>query len=489
MPINIHIRRLLFFLAIIAFLIIAPLIVLYATGFRWDFEQKRITQVGMITVKCIPRAVNIFVNDKLKARRTYARIRDLMPRDYVVKLQKEGYSIWEKKLTVEPRVATPIKHARLFLSEPEVTQIINSGIDQYVLSPNNKKIAYTITSGEEAGIWLLDVASHNSSKLFPKSKEEFAKVLEGLVFSDIKWSPDSEKVLVQYKTKFLEEETEPQLTYHVIINTTRPQDIIFLEDLFKFEMEKVKWHPKDPNQIFWLNQGNFYSIKLDKKTLSPVLATQVLDFAVVNQDVYYVTETLKDTENTEDSKPTFQFIKKSLSTLEEELITDVSDLGAEEFCEILAGKKRVALMLGKDKSLYILDKDNELQKISDKTQKVIWDSLQYKLLYQNDYEIFVLRFVDEDFDIELEEPQQELITRYSEKIQDCLWYPDFQHIVFVVKNTIKIIELDGRDKRNVYELGKVNVDDPKVACKLKGKVVYFMDKKDKVKNIYQAKIY
>ena len=468
---------------------IAPLIVLYATGFRWDFEQKRITQMGMITVKCIPRTVNIFINDKLKARRTYARIRDLMPRDYVVKLQKEGYSIWEKKLTVEPRVATPIKHARLFLSEPEMTQIINSGIDQYILSPNTKKIVYTINRGEEADIWLLDVASHNSSKLFPKSKEEFAKVLEGLVFSDIKWSPDSEKVLVQYKTKSKKGTKPHQLTYHVIINTSRPQDIIFLEDLFKFEMEKVKWHPKDSNEIFWLNQGNFYSIKLDRKTLSPVLATQVLDFAIVNQDVYYVTETLKDTEDTKKSKPTFQLVKKSLSTLEEELIIDVSDLGAEEFCEILAGKKRVALRLGEDQALYILDKENKLQKIADKTQKAIWDSLQYKLLYQNDYEIFILRFVDEDFDIELEEPQQELITRYSEKIQDCLWYPDFQHIIFSVKNTIKIIELDGRDKRNVYEMGKVNVDDPKVSCGSKGKVVYFMDKENKIKNIYQARIY
>lgn len=489
MPINIYIRRLLFFLAIIGFLIITPLIVLYAYGFRYDFEQRRITQVGMITVKSIPRTVDIFINDKLRARRTYARIRDLMPKDYAVKLQKDGYTAWEKKLTVEPGTVTAIKHARLFLVEPEIKQLTTLGINDYLLSPDATKIAYTISSGDEAGLWLLDLASGNTSKLFPKSKEEFVKVLNGLTFSDIKWSPDSEKVLFHYKTKSLEEETEPiQLTYHIIINTSRPSEVTFLEDLFKFEMEKVRWGP-NPNEVFWLNQGNLYSIKLDRKTLSPVLASQVLDFAIVEQDVYYVTEALNVTENTENLKPTFQLTKKNLSNLEEKIIADLSDLDAEEFCEILAGEKRVALRLGKDQTLYILDKENELQKIADKTEKVMWDSLQNKLLYQNDYEIFVVRFFDEDFEVELEEVQHELITRYSEKIQDCLWYPEYQHIVFVVKNTIKIIELDGRDKRNVYEIGKVNIDDPKVACGLKEKVVYFMDKKDEVKNIYQAEIY
>ena len=48
--------------------------------------------------------------------------------------------------------------------------------------------------------------------------------------------------------------------------------------------------------------------------------------------------------------------------------------------------------------------------------------------------------------------------KLSQEIKDALWYSKTnQHIIFNVNNTVKIIELDGRDERNAFDLFKMEI--------------------------------
>jgi hypothetical protein len=75
-----------------------------------------------------------------------------------------------------------------------------------------------------------------------------------------------------------------------------------------------------------------------------------------------------------------------------------------------------------------------------------------KLVYFSDYEIWILFLKDES-------PQKKtgnkiFLMRLSEKIRDCLWL-NSHYLVFNVGDTIKISEIDERDKINVINIGEL----------------------------------
>jgi hypothetical protein len=72
-------RRFLFYLFVTIFLLIAPVIVLYAYGYKYDFERKKFIETGAFRIKTQPKRAKIYLNDKLLAKSTPVLIRGLLP--------------------------------------------------------------------------------------------------------------------------------------------------------------------------------------------------------------------------------------------------------------------------------------------------------------------------------------------------------------------------------------------------------------------------
>lgn len=81
-----------------------------------------------------------------------------------------------------------------------------------------------------------------------------------------------------------------------------------------------------------------------------------------------------------------------------------------------------------------------------------------RLLYLTNNEIWVYDFNDQT---------KELITRSSREIKQAAWYLN-EHIVFTTEEAAKIIEIDSRDKRNIFNLVEMEVD--RIICNEK---IYF----------------
>lgn len=78
--------------------------------------------------------------------------------------------------------------------------------------------------------------------------------------------------------------------------------------------------------------------------------------------------------------------------------------------------------------------------------------------------------------------QKETLTRFSEKINSAIWYPeDNEHVIFVVGDTVKIIELDDRGKRNIHDLTKMqnfaenSWEKPQIIYDFKKNKLYFIN--------------
>lgn len=118
------IRKIIFYLFVIVFLIIGPAIILYAGGWRIDFRRWKPVKVGGVYLKELPDNATVFVNDKLVRGNL---ISNLLPGTYKVRVEKFGYLAWVKELAVIPAIVT---------EEPEIV-LIPEKINAALIIPGN----------------------------------------------------------------------------------------------------------------------------------------------------------------------------------------------------------------------------------------------------------------------------------------------------------------------------------------------------------------
>ena len=91
---------------IVLFLIATPLLVLYARGFKFDFNTRQIVKTGALVVKTEPTKADVFLNDKKQADPTPSTIRFLLPGDYTVRVEKSDYQPWTKRFSLRSQLVT-----------------------------------------------------------------------------------------------------------------------------------------------------------------------------------------------------------------------------------------------------------------------------------------------------------------------------------------------------------------------------------------------
>jgi hypothetical protein len=91
---------------IVLFLVTTPLVILYTAGYRWNGKKDRLEKVGIIFLRSRPSGADIYLDGKLRKETSPARLRDLLPDTYQVKVGKTGYANWSKQLPVESALTT-----------------------------------------------------------------------------------------------------------------------------------------------------------------------------------------------------------------------------------------------------------------------------------------------------------------------------------------------------------------------------------------------
>jgi hypothetical protein len=109
-------RFLLVGLGVLVFVITTPVIVLYALGYSFDLDTKQITKTGSLVAKSQPNRAEIYIDDKLQKNKTDSTIRFLLPGDYTIKISKDGYQSWTKRLNLRAGLVTWANHERDFVT-------------------------------------------------------------------------------------------------------------------------------------------------------------------------------------------------------------------------------------------------------------------------------------------------------------------------------------------------------------------------------------
>src|SRR4051812_17133957 len=89
---------------IIIFLVATPFLVLYARGFQFDWTTHQFLKTGALVVRTEPTKATVFLNDTKQDSVTPINIRFLSAGDYNVRVEKDGYFPWTKRLSVKTQL-------------------------------------------------------------------------------------------------------------------------------------------------------------------------------------------------------------------------------------------------------------------------------------------------------------------------------------------------------------------------------------------------
>jgi hypothetical protein len=199
-------RRLITIGIVLLILTISLGIIAYGKGWRLDVTKKSVNSTGLISATSQPSGAQVFVDKTLKTATNNAF--NVSPGWYTVRIVKEGYLPWEKKLRVQGEVAIKID-ATLFPSNPSLSPLTTTGILVPTLSPDGTKVAYIVPalSGsstgsllKQGGLWILELSDR---PLGPNRDPQILANTDALLSSpdiSLLWSPDSRELIVKTKT-------------------------------------------------------------------------------------------------------------------------------------------------------------------------------------------------------------------------------------------------------------------------------------------------
>lgn len=184
--------------AIFLFLLLGTsLVILYGKGYRlggFDNGKPTVSKTGLLVATSVPDGAQVFINGNLTTA-TDDTI-DLLPGEYTVKITKEGFFPWEKKIRIQKEVVTKAD-ALLFPTAPRLENITSSGVENPVMDPSGRRLAFRIASqsAKKNGLYVLDMSTYPVLTLQSAAKQLTDDVSALFSLASYEWSPDGEELI------------------------------------------------------------------------------------------------------------------------------------------------------------------------------------------------------------------------------------------------------------------------------------------------------
>ena len=234
----------------ITFVVLGTLsISLFIRGYRPDFKNKILAPTGLLSATSTPKSASVHINDRLITA-TNDTI-NLPPGDYKIKIEKDGYSPWEKEITLKKEIVYQT-NTHLFRSVPDLNPLTLSGAINPTLSPDGSQVVYSVASASASvdnGLYVLKL-SNSPLNIARSSPKQVSANYKNINWPDAHFvfSPDSQKILAYFKkdqelspTIFTKEWIKNVSTAHLF----NSGDTIFSRDLLDVTLQlpflKEEW--------------------------------------------------------------------------------------------------------------------------------------------------------------------------------------------------------------------------------------------------------
>ncbi len=434
-----------FYFCAVAFFLMLTIILYYSFGYKYNMENGTTIQTGIIVIKTSPKDVIIYRNDKrIKNGRSITnffsnviKIENLDKGKYNIKVQKDGYHNWEKNIIVKAGLATSFDNVILLKENYTKKILLDESRSKFILdlfwvNDQQDKIIYS----KGTSLNLFD--TKNSTEVVIS---DFANSTQtDINIKNVIWSTDG--------TKFISKIIIANKSTWYLVDLENKNELNSLNNIFGESKEKRNESNISFDKfLYYTNENNLY--KFDYKTLSfDKILDNVSSFLVQNDHIYYF---FKSDNRLYSASINDLSIIKTISTMPDDF-NDLLD------AKITRTNERTFTILSSSGNLYFINENNEVIYLNSFVEKSEFSDDDKKIVYNNKHEIWVYNIDQSNTQTSEKEFVNNLITRFSGTIKNVYLYQDNKHLLYQEGNTIKFLELDNRDSRNVFELMNLDGD-------------------------------
>ena len=266
------IRALLFYLCVSIFLIGLPFILSFALSYKFDRRTFKFVKTGLISINTRPPGAVVYFSSRPVNEKTPTTITEILPGDYIVRLEIEKFYPWVSQVRVEAGKVTQLDRIILFPLRPDIAQLNKERISSFWVDAEKSRIYYVDLEG---------LAIYNSD-LQGDNFQELGSIPE-MTAPPKKWKVSSDRSLLacfnphQIAIVSLEQPHRPM-----------PGQLPFVLNFANRKISDVFWH-----------SDNYHLILVTDKSIEALEAmphaTPVILVNLNKRNVYGFYDTAKDT--------------------------------------------------------------------------------------------------------------------------------------------------------------------------------------------------
>jgi hypothetical protein len=412
-------RKILFIIFILAFVIITPLVSLYAAGYQIG-QNFSIQKTGILVVKTTPgnAAVKLenktqkkLVADLLPAQEnkpytTPNKIKGLLPGEYDIAISKDGFWPWNKKLTINPGQSIYLENLTLFKNS-QPTLLSQKNYLNIVASPNKTSSLAIYKDGvdlinlENGSVTNIDLDVATSSQVLP---------------GQCQWTQNSNRFFIS------------GVVYDV--SDLKPKN---LNKQLNKKLNQLQWDYNNSDILYYYEKNAIYSYNLTTNQNELALNVQnINNFFARGNDFFTIS----------------QEGNASILTLWDlggKNVVRKINLPLADYTFINKNHKLINLFDQTHKIIYLIDPLAEIKPVVEVISNVDYTAWynDNTLIFANSFELWIY---------DLNNTNKYLITRFGEEINGVAAFTNEFYLLYSTANNINVLELDARDKYNISKL-------------------------------------
>lgn len=431
-------RRRLRWAAWLAFVVLVPVVLAYARGYRGaPFVLGRPSlAVGALVVRTVPRGASVAIDGRIVDERTPAGIGGVPAGAHAIRVEKPGYRPYEKRVTVEGGRVADLLHLRL-VPAAITPDVVRAGVTGVWRSPDGQwtllregtpfRLLRTRDLDDLAGTGAPPSGGLGRLLRLPARPGEDLVVL---------WAPDSEAFAIGVRRP----RTSPGSVAVVEAATGRVEPLPSRSAL-------VGWAATGKQRVVLLQpDGRLVGRAVGREAAgAPVALAEGVGVAAIHPRGVLVQR------NSPADALTLELVS------ERGVVQGIRPpLGSAADALAVSASGNVAALLTGGGGIAVLPRgESAWERHGERVQDTQWSPDGDKLLYQeSDFDLWVLNVSEDRSSLPRGRPH--LLLRLSDPLRNPQWFPDSQHVLFQVHDILRLAEIDPRPPPRTEDLVSSN---------------------------------
>lgn len=218
--INKRLRQAILIFCLAVFFLLAPAVVMYMSGYRYDWSRGLLRETGAINIDIEPRTAAVAINGLKIKSKIPIRLNDRIPGKYKIEVTAPGYYDWQKEVEVKNKQTVYIKEISMLRHESP-SLVAEGFITDIKLSFDGRYLSYIRqTEGNISEVRIKNLSTNEDTSLIAMAPGKGVKTV---------WAPSNYFIAVSeavapYNTLLNFDAQNPTKKFDIVARTGYPVD-------------------------------------------------------------------------------------------------------------------------------------------------------------------------------------------------------------------------------------------------------------------------